>query len=184
MAADRGCARVVVLTSRCMGAVMVLEKRLEHVTAPIHREVRCFFLLRTWWRGASTRAVADVDSSSNSRSGIEPSGSLCAPCAASATPSASATSLPPLAVANGAFGASSLTARPKWLHRYAISVEKYTSGRGLVFFGITFLTETSTDKKSWNSHQLRLGISPPARFGGPIARCDVTPVPGSLPLGR
>ena len=37
------------------------------------------FLLRTWWRGASTRAVADVGSSSNSRSGIEYSGSPCAP---------------------------------------------------------------------------------------------------------
>ena len=72
-----------------------------------------FFLLRTWWRGASTRAVADVGSSSNSRSGIEPSGSPYAPCVASATPSASAASSPSLAVANGAFGASSLTAAPK-----------------------------------------------------------------------
>ena len=113
MAADRGCARVVVLTSRCMGAVMVLEKRLEHVTAPIQREVRFFLLLWTWWRGASTRAVADVDISSNSRSGIESSGLSCAPCVASATPSASAASSPSLAVANGAFGASSLTAAPK-----------------------------------------------------------------------
>jgi hypothetical protein len=38
-------------------------------------------------------------------------------------------------------------------------------------------------QKSWNSHQLRLGISPPARFGGPIARCDVTPVSGVSPTG-
>ena len=71
------------------------------------------FSLRTWWRGASTRAVADVGSSSNSRSGIESSGSPCASCVASATPSASAASSPSLAVANGAFGASSLTAAPK-----------------------------------------------------------------------
>ena len=59
-----------------------------------------------------------------------------------------------------------------------------TSGRGLVFFWNIFFYGNSHRQKSWNSHQPRLGISPPARLGGPIVRCDVTPVPGSLPLGR
>ena len=63
-------------------------------------------------------------------------------------------------------------------------MRRHTPGRGLVFFVITFFSETSIDKKSRDSPQLRLGIRPPARLGGPIARCDVIPVPGSLPLGR
>ena len=83
------------------------------------------FSLRTWWRGASTRAVADVGSSSNSRSGIESSGSPCAPCVTSATPSASAASSPSLAEANGAFGASSLTAAPEWLYDFGRKTGRY-----------------------------------------------------------
>ena len=39
-------------------------------------------------------------------------------------------------------------------------------------------------EKRWNSHRPRLGIRFPPRLGGPIVHCDVTPVPGSFPLGR
>ena len=38
------------------------------------------------------------------------------------------------------------------------------------FFAITSFAGTFTDKKSWDSHQPRLGIAPLARFRGPIAR--------------
>ena len=39
-------------------------------------------------------------------------------------------------------------------------------------------------QKSWNSHQLRLGIRPPARLGGAVRRSSANPLPGPLPLGR
>ena len=53
------------------------------------------------------------------------SGSPCAPCVASATPSASAASSPSLAEANGAFGASSLTAAPEWLYDFGRKTGRY-----------------------------------------------------------
>ena len=43
MAADRGCARVVVLTSRLLGAAMASKMCLEHVTAPNNRDVHWVF---------------------------------------------------------------------------------------------------------------------------------------------
>ena len=52
-----------------------------------------------------------------------------------------------------------------------------------VFFVITFFAGTSTDKKIWNSHQPRLGITPLTRFRGPIARFGSNSLPGPLPLG-
>ena len=52
------------------------------------------------------------------------------------------------------------------------------------FFCNNFFAGTSTDKKSWNSHQPRLGIAPLARFYGPIARFGANSLAGPLPLGR
>ena len=43
MDADRGCARVAVLTSRRFGAVVASETRFEHVTAPKHRGIHWVF---------------------------------------------------------------------------------------------------------------------------------------------
>ena len=77
-------------------------------------------------------------------------------------------------------------ARPPWPWR-ATSLLRVPTAHPtsrFTFFGITYSTRTLVCKKRWDSHQPRVGISPPARLGGAMRRCDVNPHPGSLPLGQ
>ena len=75
-----------------------------------------------------------------------------------------------------------LTCWPGRQRRLAVSVVHPRSR--FSFFWNNLFYGNFHRQKSWNSHQPGLGIRPPARLGGPIVRCDVTPVPGSLPLRR
>ena len=52
------------------------------------------------------------------------------------------------------------------------------------FFWNNFFCGNFVLQKSWDSHQLRLGIRPPARLGGAMRRSSANPLPGPLPLGR
>ena len=52
------------------------------------------------------------------------------------------------------------------------------------FFCNNFFRGNFVLKKPRGSHQLRLGIRPPARLGGAMRRSSANPLPGPLPLGR
>ena len=52
------------------------------------------------------------------------------------------------------------------------------------FFCNNFFRGNFVLKKTQGSHQLRLGIRPPARLGGAMRRSSANPLPGPLPLGR
>ena len=52
------------------------------------------------------------------------------------------------------------------------------------FFRNNFFCGNFVLQKNWNLHQPRLGITPLARFRGPIARFGANSLPGPLPLGR